>query len=133
MFIYACKNSGVNYEQACTLLSDLNLPNPITRSNFQTGIDRLAKACTGYCVDFELLSNFCITCVKGPKEGDENYEEFMENNQPHCHKNTEAKSGAMEEEGALKIEDRTVGSNLHSVMLSDDQTDFVEYLNSTSI
>ena len=185
-FVYACKNSGVNYEQACTFLSDLNLPHPIARSNFQTGLDRLAKACeaameehksliknlvrrsnakddsvleddfvlddesvvdikvsfdgswqkrghtshngvataidvcTGYCVDFELLSNFCITCVKGPKEGDENYEEFMENHQPHCHKTTEAKSGAMEAEDALKIWDRTVGSNLHySVMLSD--------------
>ena len=185
-FIYACKNSGVNYEQACTFLSDLNLPHPIARSNFQTGINRLAKACetameehkcliknlvrrsnangdsvldddfvlddesvvdikvsfdgswqkrghtshngvataidvcTGYCVDFELLSNFCITCVKGPKEGDDNYEEFMENHRPHCHKNTEAKSGAMEAEGALKIWDRTVGSNVnYSVILSD--------------
>lgn len=177
-FVYACKNSGLAYEQACTFIADLNLPSPPSATSYQQSLKKLYTACevamdehqrliktmvrsrnakdssvldddsvvdikvsfdgtwqkrghvshngvvttidalTGYVVDFEVLSNFCLGCKQGPKEGEEGYEEFMEKH--ICQRNTDVKSGAMESEGALKIWNRTVGSNVHYVaMLSD--------------
>ena len=31
---------------------------------------------TGFVVDFEVMSNFCVACERGPKAGDPKYEEF---------------------------------------------------------
>ena len=174
-FVYACKNAGIGYNQACGFITDLNLPLPMESGPFQENLKKLHTACekameehkrlvrglvremhnpavdddsvvdvcvsfdgswqkrghtshngvataidtkSGLAVDFEVLSNFCMGCKRGPKEGDPGYEEFMITH--NCLKNTDSKSGAMEPEAAIKIWERSAGTNLHyTSMLSD--------------
>ena len=135
--VYSCKSNGVGYAQACSFISDLNLPQPTTSRAYYTKLDKLATACTkaleehfriiriivkeehlkleehrtdvdvdtvdiavsydgtwqkrgnsshngvfvvidvlaGYVIDFEVMSNYCQVCEKGPKD-DSDYNEF---------------------------------------------------------
>ena len=44
--VYSCKSNGVGYAQACSFISDLNLPQPTTSCAYYTKLDKLATACT---------------------------------------------------------------------------------------
>lgn len=44
-FVYACKSNGLNCEQACSFIADLNLPKPISAPAYLSKLGRLAKSC----------------------------------------------------------------------------------------
>lgn len=67
------------------------------------GVATAIDVITGYVVDFEMLSNYCIACQNSSAEGDDDYEAFIEIHRPDCQKTTDANSREMEAEAALKI------------------------------
>lgn len=79
---------------------------------------------TGYVVDFEVLSNICVTCEREqPKEETKNLKElqgFLKRHAPHCDKNYDGTSNGMEVEAAKRIWGRSAETSLHyTTMLSD--------------
>ncbi|XP_067944011.1 uncharacterized protein [Watersipora subatra] len=179
-FVYSCKSNGVDYEQACSFISDLNLSLPIHRTSYFAKLGKLATACstaleehfriirnivkeeyikleelsadtdkvdiavsydgtwqkrgysshngvfvaidilTGYVVDFQVMSNLCQVCDKGPRKDDSGYDEFWEKHREVCKKNHDGSSGAMEMEAAKIIWQRSVAGPLrYTTMLSD--------------
>ena len=179
-FVYSCKSNRVGYEQACSFISDLNLPLPITSASYFAMLGKLATACstaleacfriirnivkaeylkldrrstdvdtvdiavsydgawqkrghtsrngvfvaidvlTGYVVDFEVMSNYCQVCEKGPKKDDSDYDEFWKKRQDACEKIHDCSSGAMEREAAKIIWQRsTTGPLRYTVSLGD--------------
>ncbi|XP_075748767.1 uncharacterized protein LOC142814252 [Rhipicephalus microplus] len=70
------------------------------------GIGTAVSVDTGLCLDFEVLSNYCLACSRHQDLGDEE-EIWQAFHTPVCEKNTECSSRAMETEAALRIWGRT--------------------------
>lgn len=70
------------------------------------GIGTAVSVDTGLCLDFEVLSNYCLACSRHQDLGDEE-EIWQAFHTPVCKKNTECSSHAMETEAALRIWGRT--------------------------
>lgn len=67
------------------------------------GVGTLIELFSGFVLDQVVLSNFCLACEKGPKEGTVGYEEWKASHEAsqNCQKNTNSKAGQMEVEAAL--------------------------------
>lgn len=72
---------------------------------------------TGYVLDCEILSNFCMRCshldskLKNKSITKNEYDERKAAHNPKCQKNFDGKAGAMEAEGAVRIWERSVATN----------------------
>ena len=78
------------------------------------GCGVVIDANTGFILDFQVFSKNCHTCSsynarlrKGELEEDR-YEEWLTEHKPHCHKNFDQSSGAMELEGAKLMWKRSI-------------------------
>ncbi|CAN7980517.1 unnamed protein product, partial [Ixodes pacificus] len=67
------------------------------------GVGTVIELFSGFVLDQVVLSNFCLACEKGPKEGTVGYEEWKASHEAsqNCQKNTNSKAGQMEVEAAL--------------------------------
>ncbi|CAN8029862.1 unnamed protein product [Ixodes persulcatus] len=74
---------------------------------------------TGYVLDFFVLSNFCLGCELGPKEGDPGHEQWRAGHR--CQMNTSSKPGQMEVEAATVLFGRSLDKHRlrYTTMLSD--------------
>ncbi|XP_037571609.1 uncharacterized protein LOC119453623 [Dermacentor silvarum] len=70
------------------------------------GIGTAVSVDTGLCLDFEVLSNYCLACSRHKDLGTDE-EIWQAFHSPVCEKNTECSSHAMETEAALRIWRRT--------------------------
>lgn len=72
---------------------------------------------TGFVLDCEILSNFCLQCsrldtqLKKKSITEEQHTEKMRVHKPNCAKNFHGKSGAMEAEAAVRIWSRSIQKN----------------------
>ncbi|CAN7988722.1 unnamed protein product [Ixodes hexagonus] len=71
------------------------------------GVGAAVSVDTGLCLDFEVLSNFCLACSRHQDLGSEEEEVWQAFHGPVCEKNTECSSHAMETEAAVRIWTRT--------------------------
>ena len=78
------------------------------------GIGVAIEACTGFIIDFEVMSKFCMVCqyheqkLKKKKITIETYRKFQEDHKPQCTKNYEGTSGGMDKEGAIRLFGRSI-------------------------
>ncbi|XP_050034085.1 uncharacterized protein [Dermacentor andersoni] len=70
------------------------------------GVGTAVSLDTGLCLDFEVLSNYCLACSIHKDMGDDD-EVWQAFHRPVCEKNTECSSHAMEPEAAVRIWQRT--------------------------
>ncbi|XP_075736299.1 uncharacterized protein LOC119161920 [Rhipicephalus microplus] len=71
------------------------------------GVGTVVSLDTGLCLDYEVLSNFCLACsLHNDMGGDE--ETWQAFHHPVCEKNCDCSSHAMEAEAAVRIWQRTV-------------------------
>ncbi|KAM7314836.1 uncharacterized protein ISCGN_004620 [Ixodes scapularis] len=71
------------------------------------GVGAAVSVDTGLCLDFEVLSNFCLACSRHQDLGSEEEEVWQAFHGPVCEKNTECSSHTMETEAAVRIWTRT--------------------------
>ncbi|CAN8019459.1 unnamed protein product, partial [Ixodes persulcatus] len=67
------------------------------------GLGTVIELFSGFVLDQVVLSNFCLACEQGPKEGTAGYDEWkaLHESSRKCQKNTDCKAGQMEVEAAL--------------------------------
>lgn len=81
------------------------------------GIGFVAEIYTGFVLDYEVLSNFCLQCSRLSTEKEkgkinsQKYEEAKEKHEPNCARNFDGLSGSMEKEAGLRIWARSVNKN----------------------
>ncbi|XP_077496918.1 uncharacterized protein LOC144107678 [Amblyomma americanum] len=72
------------------------------------GVGTVVALDSGLCLDFEVLSNFCLACSLHKVLSSEEEEIWQAFHSPVCEKNVECSSHGMEEEAALRIWQRTL-------------------------
>ncbi|XP_040074766.2 uncharacterized protein LOC120846929 [Ixodes scapularis] len=70
------------------------------------GVGTAVSVDTGLCLDFEVLSNYCLTCSRHQDLGEEE-EAWQAFHSVDCQRNVECSSHAMETEAAVRIWQRT--------------------------
>ncbi|XP_077554044.1 uncharacterized protein LOC144168921 [Haemaphysalis longicornis] len=86
------------------------------------GIGTVVSLDTGLCLDFEVLSNFCLACSRHKVLPDEEEEVWQAFHAPVCERNVDCSAHAMEAEAALQIWQRSqeyATPLLFGVFLSD--------------
>lgn len=71
------------------------------------GIGAVISLDTGLCLDFEVISNYCLTCSRHKDMGPDE-EVWQAFHGPVCEKNADCSSHAMETEAAMRIWQRTL-------------------------
>ncbi|XP_077496137.1 uncharacterized protein LOC144107026 [Amblyomma americanum] len=71
------------------------------------GIGTVISLDTGLCLDFEVLSNYCLACSRHRVLPDEEEEVWQAFHGPVCEKNVDCSSNAMETEAAVRIWQRS--------------------------
>lgn len=77
------------------------------------GLGLVIEVCTGFVVDFEILSEYCSACclqedkLKNQKITEEAFRTWKTRHAENCTKNYEGTSGAMEAEGAVRMFQRS--------------------------
>ena len=74
------------------------------------GIAVVVELHTGLIIDYEVLSNYCVGCDRGPKPDADNYEDWQRSHEADCQKNVDTSSSAMEPEAAVRMWERSVSS-----------------------
>lgn len=84
------------------------------------GIGVAIDLLSGYVVDYEVLSKFCLACEIAPKEGTPELEQHCKSHEGLCAKTFIGSSPAMEAGAAVRIWQRSRNSGMRYVtMLSD--------------
>lgn len=86
---------------------------------------------TGLVLDFEVLTNHCVECVKHPNPTNV----WLTRHKPVCNKNFDGNSGAMEAEAAKRIWKRSISkfNFRYTIMLSDGDSKTYKTLKDLSI
>ncbi|KAL1485609.1 hypothetical protein MTO96_031826 [Rhipicephalus appendiculatus] len=71
------------------------------------GVGTAISLATGLCLDFEVLSNYCLSCSRHKALEDGEEEIWQAFHTPVCEKNTTCPAHAMETEAAIRIWKRT--------------------------
>lgn len=71
------------------------------------GIGTVVSLDTGLCLDFEVLSNFCVACSRHKALPDEEEEIWQAFHGPVCERNVDCSAHAMEAEAAVRIWQRS--------------------------
>lgn len=76
---------------------------------------------SGLVIDHIVLSNFCLACTTGPKEGEAGRSAWLIQHAPLCQKNVDCNAGQMEVEAALRLFGRSLEKHKlrYTTMLSD--------------
>lgn len=76
---------------------------------------------SGLVIDHIVLSNFCLACTTGPKEGEAGHSAWLIQHAPLCQKNVDCNAGQMEVEAALRLFERSLEKHKlrYTTMLSD--------------
>lgn len=114
-----------------SIYSELNFGNPgniavsfdgtwLTRGHLShICVGTVIEIFSGYVLDFQVLSNFCLGCELGPKDDDPEYSEWRVRHK--CQKNTSSKPGQMEVEAAKILFGRSLEKHglRYTTMLCD--------------
>ncbi|KAH7937041.1 hypothetical protein HPB49_007558 [Dermacentor silvarum] len=97
------------------------------------GVGAVIELFSGYVLNFEVLSNFCLGCKHAPPKKDPGYSAWKENHV--CQKNTDSKSGQMEPEAAVAHFERFLSHHglRYTTMLCDGDSRSIRALEEAKV